>query len=62
MEKSRLPILLFILVIIGYFCFYERLTNAETVPDGKSESTPEPHIPDNQPLISFDNPNFDFGL
>ena len=61
MEKSRLPILLFILVIIGYFCFYERLSNAETVPDDKSESTPETHVPDNQPLISFDNPNFDFG-
>jgi len=61
MEKSRLPILLFILALIGCFCFYEKLITAETAPAGISENTPEPQAPDKQPLISFDNPNFDFG-
>ncbi|MDR4498926.1 MAG: DUF1573 domain-containing protein [Candidatus Scalindua sp.] len=61
MEKSRLPILLFILALTGYFFFYEKLITAETAPTGISENTPEPQVPDNQPLIAFDNPNFDFG-
>ncbi|MDR4505419.1 MAG: DUF1573 domain-containing protein [Candidatus Scalindua sp.] len=61
MEKFRFPIFLSFLIIFGQLFFHQQLIAAETSPGSSHDSAPPPQVPEKQPQISFENPDFDFG-